>query len=1158
MSNANRAASARNFRVPALASALLVLAFALVAASPAFAGFEQVASFGEDSTSSPLYQTTGIAVNSTGAGGVPAGTLYAVGYQQEGVNMYNAKGEFIGHWGEGFEASAVAVDQTTGGVYLRSATTTQSANQILVYSADGSQAIASFGVKGNDLKPISESPEKIHETGFNFGVAVDGSGNVYVSDYLQHTSPEESRVMVFKPESPGDYEHYVYAGRSSDIGYTILEEHKSYFIPENLGVDAAGDLYIKAVNGDSIVEFNPLAPTAPVCSYKVPRGGADGIAVDPETRQVYYYTYKDKKHIYQVECNAKGEFAQTDSFVIAPEVGTIPGNSQMPALAFNPVLEYEGVHPAGAIYGVSALGVGYILAPAASRPPVVESTAAVSVTASGALLGGVVNPKGFATGYVFQYIDDAAYRANEPGEPFAGAGEAPLGGGTLGGGTSGVSVEAALRGLSADTVYHYRLVATSHCNPSEEAEVCEVPGTAHTFRTFPSEAGVLPDGRAYELASPTLKSGGEVFPIDPGNGSCRECKPGVNGYMYPAQASPDGEAVVYMGFPFSFTEGAQQADEYIARRDAAGWQTTTLSSELQARSLGYEGFDAGLDKGVLEQGETALSPSAPAGYPNLYSQLTGEAAGFSPLVAAQPPNRGAGQFKMRFAGGSADYSKLFFEANDALTGETEFAPAAVDGGQQAYNLYESDGGSLRLVNVLPGNEATAPNAKVGAGPYAMGNATVFDYSHAISDDGSRVFWSDAAGQVYVRENGQGTREIPDHTGRFLTAAADGSKVLLEDGRLYDLESEQTVDLTEGHGGFLGIAGQSEDLSHVYFVDTEALTPVGQVNGNEEHAEAGKDNLYTWSEGASTFIGRLMAGDGVEGAWTAAPARRTAEASPSGRWLAFLSVAPLTGYDNVGPACRYNPNFKKWVEGACSEVYLYDSASGKLACASCDRSGLAPLGPSYLPLLQEAPPGFDHVRYLTDQGRLYFDSADSLSPFDSNDGVEDVYQFEPAAVGGCERAEGCVNLISSGRGAYDSNFVSADATGANAFFTTRDRLVAVDHDGLMDLYDARKGGGIASQSEVGQNTECHGEACQPPANGSGDPALASLSFEGLGDVFVSPAPVTPRVKPLSRAQKLARALRECRHEPKHKRSACRRAARARRAAKTRGAHSRGGR
>jgi hypothetical protein len=726
--------------------------------------------------------------------------------------------------------------------------------------------------------------------------------------------------------------------------------------------------------------------------------------------------------------------------------------------------------------------------------------------------------------------------------------------------------------LSADAVYHYRIVVVSHCNPSDEAEVCEVPGTAQAFRTFPQEAGVLSDGRGYELVSPVLKSGGEVFPLlFPGGGSCYECKPSINAEGYPEQASPDGEAVVYAGFPFSFTEGAQQVDEYVSRRGADGWQTTTLSPELASRGAGYVGFDAGLGEGVLTQSnEATLSASAPVGYPNLYSRLTNEAgAGFTPLVAAQPPDRagntsrGAIQFQVRFAGGSADYSKLFFEANDALTGETAFAPPAVDGGQAVNNLYESVDGGLSLVNVLPGNNATAPGATIGKGPY--NNTNSFDYSHAVSADGARVFWSDAAGQVYVREDGQSTREVPDHAGRYLTAAVDGSKVLLDDGHLYDLEDEQTIDLTEGHGGFLGIAGQSDDLSHVYFVDSQALTPAEQVNGNGEHAETGKNNLYAWFEGTPKFIGRLLAKDGtfdfLYGAWTAAPAQRSAEASPDGRWLAFLSEAPLTGYANVGLCDREPPGpTGKWGKGVCTEVYLYDSVTGKLICGSCDRSGLPPLGPSHVPLLQDAPTGFEQARYLTDQGRLYFDSADSLSPFDSNNGVEDVYQYEPGGVGDCERAEGCVNLVSSGRGAYDSNFLGADATGKNVFFTTRDRLVAADHDGLLDLYDAREGGGIQSQGEAVRNGECHGEACQPSTTGgTGQPVPSSLSFEGPGNLLVPAtlAPAKAKSKALSRAQQLARALSECRHKPKRKRPACERAARKRFAGKAGKATERAG-
>jgi hypothetical protein len=78
--------------------------------------------------------------------------------------------------------------------------------------------------------------------------------------------------------------------------------------------------------------------------------------------------------------------------------------------------------------------------------------------------------------------------------------------------------------------------------------------------------------------------------------------------------------------------------------------------------------------------------------------------------------------------------------------------------------------------------------------------------------------------------------------------------------------------------------------------------------------------------------------------------------------------------------------------------------------------------------------------------------------DTNVGIEDVYQFEPQGTSGCQREGGCVALISAGHSGIDSNFMAADATGKNVFFTSRDQLVTADQDGLIDLYDAREDGG----------------------------------------------------------------------------------------------------
>ena len=445
----------------------------------------------------------------------------------------------------------------------------------------------------------------------------------------------------------------------------------------------------------------------------------------------------------------------------------------------------------------------------------------------------------------------------------------------------------------------------------------------------------------------------------------------------------------------------------------------------------------------------------------------------------------------------ADVRSLREAANAALTEETPSAPEAVDGGVNKFNLYEWSEGRLQLVNVQPGNAETIPGAVFGSGRMVeMGNS-VEDFSNAVSPDGSRVFWSSESGQVYVRENGETTLEIPDHVGKFLSASKDGSKVLLSDGVLYDLETEASTDLTGGEGGFKGLSGQSDDLSSVYFVDTEVLDETPNEIGAE--AKAGQPNLYAWHEGAASFVTTLLPGDNpAAGVWNASPVQRRAEASPDGRWLAFNSMAEVTGKPSIG-ACSFDSNKQEYIGSVpCREVFLYDSETGKLTCASCNPVGELPHGDSFLRLAQQAQGYLSQPRYLTNQGRLFFDSRDSLSANDTNGKVEDVYEFEPEGVGSCTKEGGCVSLISAGHEPTDSNFFALDENGKNVFFTSRDRLVLKDNDDMIDLYDAREGGGFSSETETGRS-ECQGEACQPQVVVPNDPTPASSSFEGAGNV-----------------------------------------------------------
>jgi hypothetical protein len=1114
----------------------------------------------------------GMAVNVSGAGGVPPGTVYTAGYAGPGgarVARFNPDGEFREAWtftetpgfkercgpegdpahpvcssrpGSGAASMDVEVDQANGNVYVFNAASGVSGGQNLihVYSSDGSELISEFGeYRATSGETTAEGPEKIHGTSGVGNIGVDAAGNVYVMDF---NAPNNfyHRLMVFKPQSPGDYEHYVYAGQSHDLWAGFAQETQ---YPMNPVTDAAGDVY---VSGDGyIAKLDPSQPSAPaLCEFSYSKRGIESMTVDSDSGEVFFFTSKDKKVHQLSPCNAEGEFAETGSFAINPKRNSVE------AMAFNPSRQFDLSRSAGVLYGGTSSGeggktegtspdnltesaIGYIFAPPKELLPKVEAESVEHVTSSTTELGAKVNPKGSQTRYVFQYLTDAAFQEN--GESFIGATEAPPGGAVAGEGQAGIDVSAALSGLAADTEYRYRAIATSHCSPEDSGKVCEDIGATQSFHTFPAEAAGLTDGRAYELVSPLEKLGGQVLPADPTLSSCTlaECKPGSGYQHFPMQSTPDGEAIVYEGTPFS-PEGAVIENEYLARRDEkTGWQTTNLTPPLliSKEGQGYRAFDTELTEGLFEQTSPSLSPEAPSEYTNLYLQPTRFPTDLSPLLRAEPPNRlpgtGNGHFRLTYAGASADFSRFFFEANDALSEETPFAPEP-DGSTEKTNLYEWAEGQLSLVNVLPGNAEAIPGAVFGSGKQLSGGGNIQsdDFSYAISDDGSRVFWSSEAGQVYVRDNGEATRKIED-PGKFLTASADGSKLLLNDGCLYDLAEEECEDLTAGKGGFQGIAGQSEDLSHVYFVDTAVLDEAANDQG--ALAQAGQNNLYSWHEGDTTFVAMLRAadnplGDGT-GDWNASPARRTAEASPDGRWVAFLTKAPLTKYDNVGP-CEHTGGGETLVV-PCPEAVLYDSATERLICASCNPGNQRPQGGTALRVIAGAAGSLPQPRYLTNSGRLYFDSHDSLTPADTNDRVEDVYQYEPNGIGSCKRQAGCVSLISAGSGVADSNFLAIDETAKSVFFTTRDQLVLKDHDELIDLYVAREGGGIPAESEVARS-ECQGEACQAQAFAPSDPTPASSSVDGAGNV--------DEQKTTKKHRKKRKHAKKHKSNPVHKRAA----------------------
>jgi hypothetical protein len=358
---------------------------------------------------------------------------------------------------------------------------------------------------------------------------------------------------------------------------------------------------------------------------------------------------------------------------------------------------------------------------------------------------------------------------------------------------------------------------------------------------------------------------------------------------------------------------------------------------------------------------------------------------------------------------------------------------------------------------------------------------------------------------------------------------------------------------------------SSDGSAVYFTSRSQLTadapPATAEFGSEEL------NLYRYDTnlGLTTYVATVLeveepdenSGDWLE--WLAgltdgrnfAPENATNwDTSPDGDYLVFPSTRELTGYHTAGCQGLVLPDTQGSADGHCEELYRYDvtaPSGGSLTCLSCNPSNAAPVGNAEIARsypFESATAG--PVSAISTDGSLaFFDTRDALVPQDTN-GTLDVYEWESDGRGGCTLVSGCVHLISSGNDSQPSLFLGASPDGADVFFGTHARLVSSDTDTAGDLYDARicAAADPCVQPPAAETAQCQGDSCQTAPPAPANASLGSLSFSGAENLAPSPPTpaAKPKAKPLTRAQKLAKALKACRRKQKRKRTQCERQAR----------------
>ncbi len=999
-------------------------------------------------------------------------------------------------------------------------------------TADGQFSNTSVG-NYVDYNPVSNTifvgdKDRIQEFGLNGAFLADIDFDV--PGELEAFDGESVEALAADPPS-GDL--YVAFNGTADVyrldrtSGEILDDPLTVQLPTALAVDVVGGVYV--VNNGGRTLFGGKTEVLGFDAAGEPVEGMeaeDGFAAPPSEKS-------DTPQIHGVATNVLG-----------------PGSEE-------PGDVYVNYFNSGSRSYVKAYGPAPIaFEDPPTVPPEIKAQYAVSVTTKGAVLRAQINPRFWAdTTYYVQYGTAPCSAGGCKARP------APPGASLT---TKSINAFLTTAGvflpdLQPDTTYYYRFVTQS--SGSNHEEVMGVggkpgePGAEATFKTFalagpvngncpnssfrtgPSER--LPDCRAYEMVSPLDKNNADIVTQLTLAGFTTSLN----------QSSDSGESFTYSsGTAFGNPGGASFVAQLLANRSPSGWISDGLAPP-RTRSVvdpapldnEFKAFSKDLCLAWLRtEFDPPLAPGGVEGYRNLYRRDncgSGKGA-FKALTTVEPPHIekvvNESYVGLQFLGASADGSRSIFVAPDNLPG-TDAPPNE----NQRLQLYEhSEDGQLRFVCILPSGNPTGQACYAGTATEAFGGRLrEGSFQNAISVDGERIFWTDASGvgpgRIFVRfvDEPKSRRVSQSATGakaRFWGAAADGSRAIfaiediefpLQDENLYSFDVDGD-DATLVAGSVKGVLGVNEDATHVYFVSTEALAGAG---GNSEGDEAvpGQMNLYLYEEGVgSSFIGIPLSNDELTTqkitAITKSPFFHTSRVSPDGRHAAFMSTAPLTGYDNTDAVSGKTD----------AEVFLYDADEDELRCASCNPTKARPTGVDLRTIyfvnteLWAAAriPGWETPFFASralsaDGNRLFFESFEALAPRDTN-GVADVYQWEAPGSGDCdvgdpsfgEEAGGCVELISSGESPRSSTFLDADPSGSNVFIATLGSLVPPDY-GLVDVYDARVGGGFAYPKP---EPPCEGEACQSPPAPPEEQTPSSATLEGARNQS-KPKPRCPKGK-----------------------------------------------
>jgi hypothetical protein len=527
------------------------------------------------------------------------------------------------------------------------------------------------------------------------------------------------------------------------------------------------------------------------------------------------------------------------------------------------------------------------------------------------------------------------------------------------------------------------------------------------------------------------------------------------------------------------------------------WEYVASSGDLSRVLFGMTGFHWPGDG--TREGDESLYEYAGVG--NKTPMLVGVSGGptSSDLISQCQTEAGTGVEESPGQGSVGSFA-------EALTGEpnlqaTKLLHVVSRGGEKVFFTAVSDAGRFTRLGEPSPCPSSTPAPVVNELYARVENGEPGAHTVAISEPSKEDC---AACETF---EGEPTRRSPAY---FVGASEDGSKVFFQTAQPllggdtsaniyeYDFDApagERIVRVSGGDGsvsnptaGVLpGSERVSNDGSYVYFDASGVLTSAPNSMG--QTAQEGADNLYVFERdarypaGHTAFIATGSSGPKL---------------SANGQFAVFLSSSDLTPDDR----------------SSVGQLFEYDAQTGSLVRVSIGQDGYNENGNTSNQLDTPGLGEFPSARIVADDGAVFFESANGLTP----QALDNV--ILPQANGSLALAQnvfeyraGSVYLISDGQDLDGSFLDFIDPSGENVFFQTRDRLVAQDGDTQVDTYDARVDGGFPAPSVP---VVCDGDACQGEL--SSTPVLLSPGSEFQAPS--SPPPVSMAPVAVAKKQKKA--------------------------------------